>query len=92
MERGQIEPKPSSWAPEERIGHLHKDAGTIACVRVSACGSTVCKIDEHLDATLNDVVRTDAFRICDHTNATSGMLEFRPVKAEGFTFENSYHQ
>jgi hypothetical protein len=69
--------------PKKSIGRLYQDAGAVAGVRLAAARASVLQVDEHLEAALNDFVRTLSLYIDDEADAARVVLEARVVQALG---------
>jgi hypothetical protein len=62
---------------------LDQDARAVAGVGLAAAGAAVLQIDEHLEAALNDGVRTLSLYIDDEADATRVVLESGVIQALG---------
>jgi hypothetical protein len=66
---------------EELVRNLDGDAGTVAGLRIAAAGPAMGKIDEDLNALLNDVVARHTLKAGNEAHSTGVALEGRIVEA-----------
>ncbi len=59
---------------------MKQHAGAIACLRIAAAGAAVRKVDQDLDALLDDVMRLEALKVSHKADAAGVVFEARIVK------------
>ena len=69
--------------PQKSIGRLNQDAGAVTGVGLAAARAAVLQVDEHLEAALDDGVRTLSLYIDDEADAARVVLEARVIQALG---------
>src|SRR5262249_31944835 len=74
---GQLDASGLRLAAQERVGHLHQDARTVAGERVAAAGAAVGEIAQHLEPLLDDAVRLLALHVHDEADAAGVVLDAR---------------
>ena len=78
---GEVEAQNGGLALEQLIRSLDQHAGAVAGLRVAPGGATVAKVDQHLYAFVDDLVRLLALYVGDNTHAASVVFLLRRVES-----------
>src|SRR5262249_1761950 len=73
--RGQLDAERLRLATQERVGHLHQDAGAVAGERIAAACAPVRQVLEDREALLDDVVRALALDVHHEADAAGVVLD-----------------
>ena len=72
IERGDV--------PQERVGHLQKDAGAVPRVGIGARGAAMFQVDEQVECLAHDGMRTVALDVGHEADAAGIMLVAGPIQ------------
>ena len=90
--RVQIEAEPLRLAPQERLGQLEQDAGTVAGLGIGAARASVREPSQHLEPLIDDIARARTLDVDDKADAARVEIGGEEVGHDEDQYNASRHQ